>query len=211
MEDAALGERVKAVVARRPGSSLTAGAARRHAAAWLADFKVPTTVEFLGLDELPMTGSGKVAKARLKAEDGRRALVAKDASDLGALAADHVYGVDLEAWPIQGSSKIDDDGFHITVNGEDRLLDVTDVVLCAGQVSQNDLYRALETKVAPKPFVIGGAQKAGELDAKRAIDQGYRLAAKIENADLGDVFEMPVGWKASALKSLRDVMGRTSA
>ncbi|KAH8094387.1 hypothetical protein JL720_4385 [Aureococcus anophagefferens] len=102
---------------------------------------------------------------------------------------------------------VEDDGFHVKVDGEPRVLDVTDVVLCAGQVSVNDLYD--ETDV--DAFLIGGAQKAGELDAKRAIDQGYRLAGAIETAEPGAVLEMPVGWQASALKMLRDAMGRNSA
>ncbi|KAH8045131.1 hypothetical protein JL722_14363 [Aureococcus anophagefferens] len=102
---------------------------------------------------------------------------------------------------------VEDDGFHVKVDGEPRVLDVTDVVLCAGQVAVNDLYD--ETDV--DAFLIGGAQKAGELDAKRAIDQGYRLAGAIETAEPGAVLEMPVGWQASALKMLRDAMGRNSA
>ena len=40
-------------------------------------------------------------------------------------------------------------------------------------------------------FLIGGALEAGELDAKRAIDQGTRLAAVVENAKSGDVFNQP--------------------
>ncbi|KAH8072370.1 hypothetical protein JL721_3640 [Aureococcus anophagefferens] len=95
---------------------------------------------------------------------------------------------------------VEDDGFHVKVDGEPRVLDVTDVVLCAGQVSVNDLYD--ETDV--DAFLIGGAQKAGELDAKRAIDQGYRLAGAIETAEPGAVLEMPVGWQASALNARRN-------
>lgn len=48
--------------------------------------------------------------------------------------------------------------------------------------------------------MIGGAQEAGELDAKRAIDQGTRLAAVLEDAKTGDVFEAPIGVVPSALK-----------
>ncbi|EGB12678.1 hypothetical protein AURANDRAFT_18768, partial [Aureococcus anophagefferens] len=65
MPDDAMGERVKAVVVKQD-ESLTAAALRRHAAARLADFKVPSSVEFVTRAELPMTGSGKVAKAALK-------------------------------------------------------------------------------------------------------------------------------------------------
>ena len=71
--------------------------------------------------------------------------------------------------------RIDDAGLHLTVNGEDRLLAVDNVVLCAGQESLRELTEGLG-----KPFhLIGGADLATELDAKRAIDQGTRLAAAI--------------------------------
>jgi len=71
--------------------------------------------------------------------------------------------------------RIDDDGLHITVAGESRVLDVDNVIVCAGQISLNDLVEGLE-----KPHhLIGGADLAAELDAKRAIDQGTRLAAEL--------------------------------
>ncbi len=59
-----------------------------------------------------------------------------------------------------------------------RLLEVDTVVLCAGQVSRRSLFDEL-TKRGINAVVIGGADVAGELDAKRAIDQGSRLAAEI--------------------------------
>lgn len=71
--------------------------------------------------------------------------------------------------------KIDDQGLHITVAGESQLLDVDHVIVCAGQEPLRDLTEGLE-----KPFqLIGGADIAAELDAKRAIDQGTRVAAKL--------------------------------
>ncbi len=66
--------------------------------------------------------------------------------------------------------KVDDAGLHITVDGEPRVLDVDHVVLCAGQESVRDL-------VGDGRFVIGGADVAAELDAKRAIEQGTRVVA----------------------------------
>ncbi|KAH8074177.1 ligase [Aureococcus anophagefferens] len=72
MPDDAMGERVKAVVVKQD-DSLTAAALRRHAAAKLADFKVPSSIEFVTRAELPMTGSGKVAKAALKKRDAKLA------------------------------------------------------------------------------------------------------------------------------------------
>ncbi len=71
--------------------------------------------------------------------------------------------------------RIDDAGLHLSINGENRLLAVDNVVLCAGQESLRELTEGLD-----KPYhLIGGADLATELDAKRAIDQGTRLAATI--------------------------------
>jgi 2,4-dienoyl-CoA reductase (NADPH2) len=74
--------------------------------------------------------------------------------------------------------KIDDGGLHITVDGQPRLLVVDSVVLCAGQDPQRELQDALQT-AGCVVHLIGGAFLAAELDAKRAIDQGTRLAAVI--------------------------------
>ncbi len=71
--------------------------------------------------------------------------------------------------------KIDDEGLHINHRGEIELLEVDNVVLCAGQLSNTKLYDALQQQ-GVKAHLIGGAELAAELDAKRAIDQGYRLA-----------------------------------
>ena len=72
--------------------------------------------------------------------------------------------------------RIDDSGLHITVNGEEQLLEVDHIVVCAGQVSNRDLANALEANGQPC-HVIGGAEKAAELDAKYAIREGSELAA----------------------------------
>jgi 2,4-dienoyl-CoA reductase (NADPH2) len=85
-------------------------------------------------------------------------------------------GVDM----IAGATyrRIDDEGLHITVDSEDRLLAVDNVVVCAGQES----LRELEAGVAEAGFavhLIGGAREAGELDAERAILEGTRLAAEL--------------------------------
>ena len=75
--------------------------------------------------------------------------------------------------------KIDKDGLHISF-GEARenptLIEADTIVLCAGQLSDRSLADALEAK-GKTCHVIGGADVAAELDAKRAIDQGTRLAA----------------------------------
>ena len=77
--------------------------------------------------------------------------------------------------------KISDKGLYISrENGEamPELLEVDTIVLCAGQVSNSELYDDLKSS-GVDCYLIGGAKNAGELDAKRAIDQGTRLALSI--------------------------------
>lgn len=70
--------------------------------------------------------------------------------------------------------RVDDAGLHLTVDGVSSVLDVDHVVLCAGQESVRGLYDEL-----PGAHLIGGADVAAELDAKRAIEQGTRVAAAL--------------------------------
>jgi 2,4-dienoyl-CoA reductase (NADPH2) len=70
-------------------------------------------------------------------------------------------------------SHIDDQGLHITVGGDPQVLDVDTIIVCAGQDPLRDLVDGLDLP----HHLIGGADEAGELDAKRAINQGTRLAA----------------------------------
>ncbi|MEV6104950.1 NADPH-dependent 2,4-dienoyl-CoA reductase [Streptomyces sp. NPDC051940] len=74
--------------------------------------------------------------------------------------------------------RIDDAGLHVTVDGTSRVLPVDHVVLCTGQEPRRDLHEALRA-AGVEAHLIGGADVAAELDAKRAIDQGTRLAARI--------------------------------
>ena len=73
---------------------------------------------------------------------------------------------------------IDDAGLRIRIDGQEQLLDVGTVVVCAGQEPHRELADALRA-AGRNPHVIGGADVAAELDAKRAIDQGSRLAAML--------------------------------
>jgi 2,4-dienoyl-CoA reductase (NADPH2) len=75
-------------------------------------------------------------------------------------------------------SHIDDQGLHIKVNDTLRCLEVDNVVLCAGQEPLRTLQAGLVGK-GIKTHLIGGADVASELDAKRAIRQGAELAAII--------------------------------
>ena len=73
---------------------------------------------------------------------------------------------------------ITDDGLLIEVEGKEQLLVVDNVIICAGQESNRDLQQALENG-GLKVHLIGGANVAAELDAKRAIRQAAELALEI--------------------------------
>ena len=75
-------------------------------------------------------------------------------------------------------TKIDDNGLHYIQNDEAKILEVDTIVICAGQVPFKELISPLEDANV-KVHVIGGADIAAELDAKRAINQGCRLAAEL--------------------------------
>lgn len=71
--------------------------------------------------------------------------------------------------------RIDDDGLHVTIGNDPQVLAVDDIVICAGQEPLREITVGLT-----KPWqLIGGADVASELDAKRAIDQGTRIAAAL--------------------------------
>jgi len=74
--------------------------------------------------------------------------------------------------------RIDDRGLHISIDGESQVIEVDNVVICAGQVSKRDLEEPL-TAAGVEVHIIGGAAKAAELDARLAFDQGTRLAAEL--------------------------------
>ena len=73
---------------------------------------------------------------------------------------------------------VDDAGLHIRVDGSEQTLPVDHVVICAGQESRRGLFDALQAK-DQRSHLIGGASVAAELDAKRAIAEGSRLAAAL--------------------------------
>ncbi len=74
--------------------------------------------------------------------------------------------------------KIDEQGLHIEVDGKQQLLEVDNVIICAGQESNRSLVSQLE-QADITHHVIGGAFEARELDARYAIDQAFRLADQI--------------------------------
>ena len=74
--------------------------------------------------------------------------------------------------------RIDDQGLHVTVDGTERLIPADTVVVCAGQEPRRELLEAARATGAAV-HLIGGADLAAELDAKRAIAQGTQLAATL--------------------------------
>ena len=74
--------------------------------------------------------------------------------------------------------RIDDDGLHVTVDGRASVLPVDTIVLCTGQEPRRDLYEELRA-AGGSVHLIGGADVAAELDAKRAIKQGTEVAAAL--------------------------------
>ncbi|TKI63993.1 NADPH-dependent 2,4-dienoyl-CoA reductase [Nocardioides jishulii] len=77
--------------------------------------------------------------------------------------------------------RIDDAGLHLTVAGEQRVVEVDHVVVCAGQESVRGLYEELQGSRTTEGWLhlVGGADVAAELDAKRAIRQGTEVAAAL--------------------------------
>ncbi|MFC7815823.1 MULTISPECIES: NADPH-dependent 2,4-dienoyl-CoA reductase [unclassified Streptomyces] len=74
--------------------------------------------------------------------------------------------------------RIDDAGLHVTVDGESTVLEVDTVVLCTGQEPSRGLYEEL-VAAGRSVHLVGGADVAAELDAKRAIKQGTEIAAAL--------------------------------
>ena len=74
--------------------------------------------------------------------------------------------------------RFDDAGLHISINGQSQTLAVDTVVVCAGQEPNRALADEL-IALGMSTHVIGGADIAAELDAKRAIAQGTRLASTL--------------------------------
>ncbi|WP_435870115.1 FAD-dependent oxidoreductase [Eleftheria terrae] len=85
----------------------------------------------------------------------------------------------VEMIPGVSYRKVDDEGLHITVDGRDLTLPVDQVIVCAGQEPQRELQAGLEA-AGCRVHLIGGADRAMELDAKRAIGQGTELALRFD-------------------------------
>lgn len=123
----------------------------------------------------------------------------------------------VEMIPDVSYDKVDENGhLHITTGKGDkkrsRVLEVDNIVLCAGQISKRDLQEkavGAGGDLASKVFTIGGAYEAGELDAKRAIDMGTRLALRIKDSDVvpgQHAFHADVGAEEKLFATMQKVM-----
>ena len=74
---------------------------------------------------------------------------------------------------------VTDEGLWVEMTGQDQLLRVDTIVVCAGQESVKDLMPSAEQNTLANYHIIGGAKLAAELDAKRAIREGAEIAAKL--------------------------------
>ena len=102
--------------------------------------------------------------------------------------------------------KIDDAGIHITHQGETKVVDVDSVVLCTGQESVRNLFDAVQA-AGIKAHIVGGADVAAELDAKRAIRQATEAVAALEPQD-GAPQPEELPWHLKLQKQLTEkVMG----
>lgn len=94
-----------------------------------------------------------------------------------------IHRASLKAYQVKMLSgceylKVDDAGLHLKVGEQLQCLDVDHVVLCTGQESVNGLFAELQQQGC-SVHLIGGAELAAELDARRAIEQGYKLAISL--------------------------------
>ncbi|MGD9917085.1 MAG: FAD-dependent oxidoreductase [Paenirhodobacter sp.] len=150
-----------------------------HPAEWMREWGVGDPAQSPGglADPVPEAPARRVTLLQRKPEKpGRKLGKTTGWIHRAALAAKGVKmigGVNYE--------RIDAEGLHVSFGPERRdptLIAADTVVLCAGQVSERSLADRL-IAAGVTPHVIGGADVAGELDAKRAIDQGTRLGAAL--------------------------------
>ncbi len=143
-------------------------------ARWMAEWGVRPDFE----------GSGALARPHAEPPSRQLWLLQRTAGKLGAKLGKTTGWIHRAALKAKGVKVlggveylgVDDRGLRIRVNGVEELLPVDAVVVCAGQEPMRALVEPLQA-AGLNPHLIGGADIAAELDAKRAISQGSRLAA----------------------------------
>jgi 2,4-dienoyl-CoA reductase (NADPH2) len=136
-----------------------------------------------GVDE-DYTGRGAWAAPQPDASPRQVTMLQRKSSKMGAglgKTSGWVHRASLKMKNVEmitgvSYDKIDDQGLHITINDmEQRVIECDNIILCAGQVSRRDLQENLEAAGVPT-HLVGGSKLAGELDAKRAIKEGFEVA-----------------------------------
>lgn len=163
------------------------------------------------IDQSIATG-GLLAKGKVSEPERKVYLLQRKKSKLGAglgKTTGWVHRLTLKKRKVEEMVgckyiEINDNGLVIEVNGKKQTLEVDTVITCAGQEPFRDLFEPLK-KSGKKVFLIGGAHEAGELDAKRAIDMGTRLAAVIEDAKTGDIYQQPLSQQYKLMKNIESV------
>jgi 2,4-dienoyl-CoA reductase (NADPH2) len=144
---------------------------------------IPTFMREWGVDmSLEARGGIEGVQPRVEASPRRVSLLQRKTGKVGAglgKTTGWIHRLGLEKKGVQmipgcDYRRIDDAGLHVSVAGEQRLLEVDNVIICAGQEPRRELLEGLGDLPV---HLVGGADVAAELDAKRAIDQGTRLAA----------------------------------
>lgn len=145
--------------------------------AWLADW---------GVDKTYQTRGALLPNKHAEPAQRKIYLLQRKASKVGAglgKTSGWAHRASLQKKGVEMRSgvhyvRVDDDGLWIKIDEQERCLAVDNVVICAGQVPLRALQQALAEK-GQSVHLIGGADVAAELDAKRAIRQGAELAARI--------------------------------
>ena len=150
-----------------------------------ADIDIPTFQREWGIDEAHESAGGLAIGVTLR-PDRSVPLVQRKPTRLGRGLGLTTGWVPRTTLPARGVTmvagaayrKIDDAGLHVIVEEEDRLIEVDTIVVCVGQEPARELHDALSA-YGVKARLIGGAEKATELDAARAISQATELAISL--------------------------------
>ncbi len=150
---------------------------------------IPAFMQAWGIDMTLQARAGiEGIKARPQTCERRLYLLQRKTSKVGVglgKTTGWIHRAELRAKGVKMLSgceylKVDDDGLYINLDGEKQLLAVDTVIICAGQEPQRDLAEGLaEQQISFPVHLIGGADRAVELDAKRAINQAVRLAINL--------------------------------
>ena len=183
LKGAEVGERVAIIGAGGIGFDIAEYLSHQTGESFSTD--IPAFMEKWGID-MQLKARGGVADIMPVATSNPRqiTLLQRKKSKVGAKlgkTTGWIHRHDLKTKDVKMLSnceyhKIDDQGLHISVAGEAQVIAVDNVIICAGQLSNRSLEDSLQHR---STHWIGGADVAAELDAKRAIDQACRLAAKI--------------------------------